>query len=243
MTGVQTCALPICFPVTIKRQDEGIDPHFGYLTNLINPVLSGVTKLTIHNYTNISAFYPIVVAERGTTQPYVWANNSLSNVPSYATNLLRLTLTGGTNGSEGNKPRFFVGETSDQRVVIWSNGVSGSSGVSYLGEQTNLTGVSQLKLVGTNTAYPVAVTLKADKSIIAWGGNVSQPAGTNYIPANCTNVSSFMTLDPEFTTENADRNTRPLIIANTSDGKILAWWATGMGASATLDSIIGVFVS
>jgi len=226
-----------------RRQDEGIDPYFGYLTNLINPVLSGVTKLTIHNYTNISAFYPIVVAERGSNPPYVWANNSLSNVPSYATNLLRLTLTGGTNGSEGNKPRFFVGETSDQRVVIWSNGVNGSSGASYLGEQTNLTGVSQLKLVGTNTAYPVAVALKADKSIIAWGGNVSQPEGTNYIPANCTNVSSFMTLDPEFTTETADRNTRPLVIANTSDGRILSWWATGQGWPGTYDPLISVLNS
>ena len=37
-----------------RRQDEGIDSYFGYLTNLINPVLSGVTKLTIHDYTNIS---------------------------------------------------------------------------------------------------------------------------------------------------------------------------------------------
>ena len=226
-----------------RRQEEGNDPFLSYLTNTISPVLSGVTKLTIHNYTNISAFYPIVVAERGTTQPYVWGYNSLTNVPSYATNLTRLTLTGGTNGSEGNKPRFFVGETSDQRVVIWSNGVNGSSGVSYLGEQTNLTGVTQLKLVGTNTAYPVAVALKADKSIVAWGGNVSQSAGTNYIPANCTNVSSFMTLDPEFTTETADRNTRPLIIANTSDGKIFTWWATGQGSAATYDSLISVLNS
>ena len=227
-----------------RRQEEGNDPYLGYLTNTINPVLSGVTKLTIHNYTNISTFYPIVVAERGTNQPYVWANNSLSNVPSYATNLTRLTLTGGTNGSEGNKPRFLVGETSDQRVVIWSNNwVSGSSGVSYLGEQTNLTGVSQLKLVGTNTTYPVAVALKADKSIIAWGGNASQPEGTSYIPANCTNVSSFMTLDPEFTTESDYRNTRPLVIANTSDGKIFTWWATGQGSVGTYDSLISVLNS
>ena len=225
-----------------RQTNEGSDSYLGYLTNTSS--VTGVTKFTIHNYSNVSGFYPILVAERGSNTPVVWANNALSNVPSYATNLTRLTLTGGTNGSEGNKPRFLVGETSDQRVVIWSNNyVSGSSGVSYLGEQTNLTGVSQLKLVGTNTTYPVAVALKADKSIIAWGGNASQPEGTSYIPANCTNVSSFMTLDPEFTTESDARNTRPLVIANTSDGKIFTWWATGQGSVGTYDSLISVLNS
>ena len=29
MTGVQTCALPICFPVTIRQVQQGLMPRFG----------------------------------------------------------------------------------------------------------------------------------------------------------------------------------------------------------------------
>ena len=32
MTGVQTCALPICFPVTIERYTEIIRSHFGVVS-------------------------------------------------------------------------------------------------------------------------------------------------------------------------------------------------------------------
>ena len=51
--------------------------------------------------------------------------------------------------------------------------------------------------------------------------------GTNSIPSDCTNVSAFMTLDPEFTTESSTRRANPIIIANTDDGKIYSWSADG----------------
>ena len=209
-----------------RQTNEGSDGYLGYLTN--TSFVTGVTKFTIHNYSNVSGFYPILVAERGSNTPVVWANNALSNVPSYATNIVRLTLTGGINGSESSTPRFLVGETSDQRVVIWSNGTSSSSGygTSLLGERTNSAGIKQFKLVGAYTHYPVAVGLQNDKNITVWGGGSSQPVGTNSIPSGCTNVSAFMTLDPEFTTESSTRRANPIIIANTDDGKIYSWWAT-----------------
>lgn len=209
-----------------RQTNEGSDSYLGYLTNTSS--VTGVTKFTIHNYSNVSGFYPILVAERGSNTPVVWANNALSNVPSYATNIVRLTLTGGTNGSEYSSPRFLVGETSDQRVVIWSNGTYsyGMYGTSLLGERTNSAGIKQFKLVGVHTHYPAAVGLQNDKNITAWGGGSSQPVGTNSIPSDCTNVSAFMTLDPEFTTESSTRRANPLIIANTDDGKIYSWWAS-----------------
>jgi hypothetical protein len=225
-----------------RGTNGGNDPYFGYLTNRATPVAE-VTKLTIHNYSNISSFYPIVVAERGSNTPVVWANNSLSNTPSYATNLSRLILTGGTNGSESYKPRFLVGETTDHRVVIWSNAITGSYGTSYLGERTNSADIQDFKLVGTDTAYPVIVARQRNNSLLVWGGNVSQSAGTNFIPAPCSNVVSFMTLDPGFRDSNSDRNVSPLVIANTAAGKIFSWWATGQGGSASYDSIISLLNS
>jgi len=219
-----------------RGTNGGDDPSLGYLTNRVTP-LSGVTKLIVHNYTNVSSFYPIIVAERGSNTPVVWANNSLSNVPAFATNLSRLILTGGTNGSESSKPRFFVGETSDKRVVIWSNGISGSHGLSCLGERTESVGIQNFELVGANTGYPVIVARQSNNSLLVWGGNVSQPAGTNFIPNGCTNVTDFMTLDPEFSMESSDRNVRPLVIANTSEGKLLVWWATGQVSPGIYDSL------
>lgn len=209
-----------------RQTNEGSDSYLGYLTN--TSFVTGVTKFTMHNYSNVSGFYPILVAERGSSTPVVWANNALSNVPSYATNIVRLTLTGGTNGSESSTPRFLVGESSDQRVVIWSNGTSsyGGYGTSLLGERTNSAGIKQFKLIGGQTHYPVAVGLQNDKNITVWGGGSMNSLGTNSIPSDCTNVSAFMTLDPEFTTESSTRRANPLIIANTDDGKIYSWWAT-----------------
>ena len=208
-----------------RQTNEGFDSYLGYLTNTSS--VTGVTRFTIHNYSNVSGFYPILVAERGSNTPVVWANNALSNVPSYATNIVRLTLTGGTNGSESSTPRFLVGETSDQRVVIWSNGTSGGGyETSLLGERTNSAGIKQFKLVGGRTHYPVAVALQNDKNISVWGGGSSQFVVTNSIPSDCTNVSAFMTLDPEFTMESGTRRANPIIIANTDDGKIYSWWAT-----------------
>jgi hypothetical protein len=210
-----------------RQTNEYSDGYLGYLTNTSS--VTGVTKFTIHNYSNVSGFYPILVAERGSNTPVVWANNALANVPSYATNIVRLTLTGGTNGSESGTPRFLVGETSDQRVAIWSNGISSyiGYGTSLLGERTNSAGIKQFKLIGGQTHYPVAVALQNDHNITVWGGGSSQPVGTNSIPSGCTNVSAFMTLDPEFTMEYSGRRANPFIIANTDDGKIFSWSANG----------------
>jgi hypothetical protein len=210
-----------------RRQDEGNDPYFGYLTNFISPVLSGVTKLTIHNYTNISGFYPIVVAERGTNQPYVCANNALSNVPTQATNLTRLTLTGRTNTASG--PRYLVGETSDQRVVIWGNEISTNS--SFLWQHGHTTNVNRFKLVRADADNPTAVALLNDKTMRVWGGAYSQPEATNSIPTNLTNVRSFMVLDRNFTAEGDSSPGTILIIANEEGGKIQTWWSDGQNSS------------
>jgi hypothetical protein len=206
-----------------RLPEEGGDNYFGYLTNFSSPILSNVTKTTVYNYTNLNEFYPIIVAERGTNTPYVCANNSLSNVPAAATNVIRLRLTGGTNGGNENaRPRFLVAETSDKRVLVWSNGYMGGGSFGYLGDLPMLSNVKTFKLYGANEYWPVACALLEDGTMRTWGGRVSQPGGTNYIPAPATNLESFQTFSPNYFADG-----RAAVIANSSDGRVWAWNATG----------------
>jgi len=195
----------------------------GYLTNTTSSI-SNVSKLTIHYYTfTPSTFYPILIAERGDNLPLVLANNSLTNVPSAATNLVRITLTGGTNNGSDNIPRFLVGETFDKRVVIWSNGYGGGPGNANLGSIPLLGNIKSFKLVGSNGTAPVACALLEDNSMRTWGGRTVQIDGRQYMPPGATNILSFMTIDPNFDSSDG----KCLVIANGVGGKIYSWWATG----------------
>jgi len=212
-----------------RLPEEGGDNYFGYLTNFSSPILSNVTKTTVYNYTNLNEFYPIIVAERGTNTPYVCANNSLSNVPAAATNVIRLRLTGGTNGGNENaRPRFLVAETSDKRILVWSNGYMGGGSFGYLGGNT--ANVKNFKLVRGDSDGPVAVALLEDGTMRIWGGAVSQPQATNTIPLGVTNIRTFMVLDRAFTSEGSYSGSI-LIIANEQGGKLHAWWSDGQNTA------------
>ena len=150
---------------------QGTDNYLGYLTNMATSI-SGVSRLSIHYYTfTPAAFYPILIAERGANSPVVFANSSLTNVPSSATNLVRITLTGGTNNGSDNIPRFLVGETSDKRVVIWSNGYGGGPGNANLGGIPLLQNVKKFRLCGSNGSAPVACVLLENNTMRTSGKN------------------------------------------------------------------------
>jgi hypothetical protein len=209
-----------------RGTNGGEDSYLGYLTNRVT-LITGVTKCTVHNYANLTSFYPVVVAERGSNTPVVWANNSLSNVPAAATNVIRLRLTGGTNGgSDTSRPRFLVAETSDKRVLVWSNNSMGGD-PGYLGDVPILTNVKTFRLYGANEYWPVGCALLEDGTMRTWGGRVSQPGGTNYIPASATNLESFQAFSPNYFADG-----RAVVIANSSDGRIWAWSATGQEPTA-----------
>ena len=57
MTGVQTCALPICFPVTIQAGTEGVD-------TAVDGVLGPKTISTFQNYLKTRGAQASIVMHR-----------------------------------------------------------------------------------------------------------------------------------------------------------------------------------
>jgi hypothetical protein len=218
------------------------DEQLGYLTNATS-FAEGVTKLQLHDFTNTgSASYPILAAQRVGNTPVVWARNGLSNVPSYATNLVRLVLTGGANSSSEGVSRYFVGESADNRVVVWGNGTNTNG--SYLWENPLITNVHKFNLFRPDTDRPVAVALLEDKTMRVWGGSQSQTNISTNIPVNLTNIHSFHVHDLQFDTAGFQP---PLIVANSEDGKVFSWFSDGQtygaesnGFKEALASLTGV---
>ena len=170
MTGVQTCALPICFNATGQLGDGSyIDRSFPVTVAGLNGVRGAAG----------GDFHSVAVKIDGTV--WAWGNNSVGQLGD-GTTLRRVqpvkvvTLTGVSAIAAGYDHSLAL--KADGTVWAWGSNESGQ-----LGDGTTIGRLAPIRVTGLTNVVAIAggyshsIALRSDGSVWAWGDNTRGQTG------------------------------------------------------------------